>query len=258
MNPITGSANAIVVRDEEPSVGQLLQLVIGKLGGPGESAAGVVEAVKELVQLHQQVVERRAAGEFAVAMATFQEECPLIPKNRTAEVKKNGARVYSYQYAELPEIIKIVKPILSRLQISYKWSSQRASDTSEDMTYTCTLRHANGHTDSSSFTSGVQGKADLSDSQQAGGALTYGMRMSMIQVLGLTACAPDDTDGASAPPEKINKGQLANLQALLDEVRPDMAKFLKYMDVEKIEDILQRDLRKAMTPLEQKQKKGAA
>ena len=126
------------------------------------------------------------------------------------------------------------------------------------MEYTCTLRHANGHSFSSSFTSGVDTKADLSGSQRSGSALSYGMRQSMIQVLGLTACAPDDTDGAPAPPDQLNKGQLANLESLLTEVGADRLRFLKFMAVEKVEDILQSDLRKAISMLEEKRRRKEA
>ena len=89
MNAFTGqAATAVMVRDEEPSISSLMQLTISKLGG--ESAAGVVEVMGKLVELHERVEARRAAGEFAVAMAEFQDKCPLIPKNRTATVTKAG------------------------------------------------------------------------------------------------------------------------------------------------------------------------
>lgn len=256
MSALTGiPVDAVLVQDNghEPSVASLIQLVIGKL--EGESAGGAVAAIEKLVALYERVEERRAAGAFAVAMATFQDRCPLIPKNRRAEVKKAGVRIYGYSYAELPEIIKIVKPLLTELKISYSWDSQPEAGDKAQMKYTCTLRHANGHSVSSSFTSPVDSKADLSGSQRSGAALTYGMRQSMIQVLGLTACMPDDTDGISAPPQTISKQQQLDLQTMIADVGADLPRFLKFMGAGRLEDIHQSDLHRAFAALEEKHRK---
>ena len=253
MNPIEGSARAIVVRDESPSIVGLLQLTIEKLGGDG--APAIVDAMEKLVALHERVEAKRAASAFAQGMADFQARCPSIPKTSTAKIVTGSGSGYSYKYAELDQIASIVGPILSELGLSYSWDSDVTGDV---LKCTCTLRHSSGHSVASVFACPTDTKASMSGAQKFGAALTYARRQSLIQVLGLTTCDPDDDGATQAGVTKITSNQAANIEALISEVGADEEKFLQYMGVKDISDIPVSGFQKAINALQAKARKGAA
>lgn len=230
------------------SIASLLQTAVERLGGEGTAA--VVEALEKLVALHERIEERRAAGEFAAAMAEFQGECPPIPKTATAKVSKAGVFQYSYDYAELDQIAKIVNPRLRDLGMSYSWDEKTEAD---KIQCTCTLRHKNGHSVTSTFSCPTDTKADMTGAQRNGAALTYAKRQSLIQVLGLTTCDPD-TDGAPANIETITDDQVRNLESLISEVGADLTRFLVYMKAPSLDAILASDYKRAVSDLERKRR----
>lgn len=194
-----------------------------------------VEAMEKLISLYNDVADRQAKSEFAGAMAAFQAECPPIPKTSTGTVTKDGNFVYSWKYAGLGEIAKVAGPVLHSKGLSYSWDS---SETDGRLTCTCIVRHINGHTQSASFTCPIDERAKMSDPQKCSGALTLARRQSLIQALGLTT-TDDDNDGGDddAQTETIGPGQTKTINDLLADTDSDLAKFLIYMEAERVEDI---------------------
>ena len=62
----------------------------------------------------------------------------------------------------------------------------------------------------------------------------------------------EDKDGADIEP--ISEDQLHDLESLIREVDADETRFLKFMAVDRLKNILMRDLDKAITALERKRK----
>jgi hypothetical protein len=221
---------------------------------------GTVESLEKLVALSERVQDRNAAREFGDAKARFQETCPPIRKTSTASVtsKRTGSS-YKYAYAELDEIARTVGPHLHVLGLSYSWDSKVEGG---KIAVTCTLRHLNGHSERASFECPVDGNDSMSDPQKYASTLTFARRYSLIQVLGLTTCDPDD-DARKKPKGgdttgRINPDRVADLEALMDEVKADRAKFLSYMGVAAIEEIAPSDYSKAVKALEAKRRGGGA
>jgi len=50
------------------------------------------------------------AQTLAGALAAAQAEYPVVPKNRTAKVKTKLGGDYSYSYADLADILKLILP----------------------------------------------------------------------------------------------------------------------------------------------------
>jgi len=217
--------------------------------------------VKDLVALFNQQEDRKAAREFAAAMAGFQAECPSIAKTSTAEIATNSGAKYSYTYAELDEIARTVQPILAKHGLSYSW------DSAEDkgaITCTCIIKHANGHRETAKFSCPTDSAAKMSGAQRSASALTYARRQSLVQALGLTT-TDSDRDGADRPAATgpaITEHQAANLDAMLDELKgkdPQIkARFLKRLKVEKLGDILAVHHAECVEMLETKRKEQGA
>lgn len=234
------SGNSVAVRDERAD-GDLAAITGGSVGGIQqllqlaiEKGAGV-EALEKLVGLHERVTAREAALEFARQLADFQANCPAIGKNKTAEIATKGGGRYSYQYAPLEEIVRIVKPLLVARGFSYGWDSDV---TGGQLRCTCTLRHVNGHSTAGSFTLPVENPSAMSPQQKVGAALTFAQRKTLESVLGLNT-TEDDTDAVSREidPTPVSSDQLIELEDLVAESGTDLKRFLKYLAVGALKDL---------------------
>ena len=228
MTAVTKQEGAAVVHtDDTGAMGQLLTLAIEK-GVP-------IETLERLQLMYERAHDRAAASEFAAALAAFQAACPSIPKTRTAEIKKDGVKQYSYQYAELDQIVRTIAPALRDRGLAYSWDSRL---TDKRLVVACTLRHINGHRESSSFELPVEALSKMSEAQKHGAALTYGRRQSLVQVLGLTTTDPD-TDGAGDDLDQtpITEDQAVDLLDRMKEAGLKLARFLKWARIERVGDL---------------------
>ena len=232
------------------SITQLLHLAIEK-GTP-------VEALEKLVGLHERLADREAAQEFARALAAFQAECPPITHSKKAKIVTSGGGSYSYTYAELDAIARVVNPILAKHGLSYSWNT--AVDEKNRLTCDCIVRHINGHIAlPATFSLPIDNKSAMSEQQKVGAAATFAKRQSLIAALGITT-SDDDFDGAAAAavdPTPVNAAQLRTLENLLDEAGADPEKFLKYLDVEALKDLPAVRFQEAKAALLEKKKARA-
>lgn len=194
-----------------------------------------VDALERLVALKERVDRENARRAFFEALRRAQDEMPEIPKRHQASIVTKSGAAFSYRYAALEDITRVVRPVLARHGLSYAWDVTQAEGA---LIVTCVLRHVDGHEERASFPVPVDSGARMSAAQANGAALTYGRRQSLIAVLGLTT-ADDDVDGADvgAPSDRITRQQAADLDALIDEVGADRQKFLAWAGVERIEDL---------------------
>jgi hypothetical protein len=132
--------------------------------------------------------------------------------------------------------------------LSFSWDSKT---TDKMIMCICTLTHVNGHKETASFECPTDSKAGMSEQQKVASALTFARRQSLVQVLGLTVTDPDE-DGGEADYERISAGQVADIEALISEVGADDKRFLKFMKVECLEDILASHYSMAVKALERK------
>lgn len=213
----------------DPAMARLMEIALEK---------GTVESLEKLVALSERVEGRRAGQEFGDAKAKFQNACPSIRKTSTAKItsRKTGTS-YSYAYAELDEIAATVRPHLHNLGLSYSWDSKVEAG---KIRVVCTLRHLNGHSETATFECPVDGNDSMSDPQKYASTLTFARRYSLIQVLGLTTCDPDDDAGKPLPPAAVagtTEAQAADLRALLEETKVPEDAFVKRLGVASVEEI---------------------
>jgi hypothetical protein len=207
-----------------------------------------VAELKELVALHDQMQARQARQEYAAAMARFQVECPPIHHERTAEIVTKSGSKYKYSYAELDVIARTVNPILARHGLSYRWDTKLERDT---LTVICTVMHAAGHSETSTFTLPTESASAMSAQQKVGAALTFAQRRSLCSALGLTT-TDDDPDTQREDPTPIDDDQVTMIDDLIAETGTDKARFLRYMNCETVGTIPAARYAEAMTALEQK------
>ena len=125
---------------------------------------------------------------LAAALAAVQSQLPHIGKDNKAEVKNDqGKRLYSYAYADLPGVSRLVLPLLAAHGLSF---SAKPTLHEGKFVLEYTLRHASGDADTGYYPLTQQGTP-----QQQGSAITYARRYALCAVTGI---APDEDDDGQA------------------------------------------------------------
>lgn len=207
-------------------------------------------ALEKLVALQERILERNAKSAFIDAIGQFQMDCPTIVKRR--EVKDKGGRIL-YRFAPLEDIVEQVKPLLVSLGLAWSFNT---SETPKGIAVTCTIRHRDGHEESTTVSIPPTQGHNTNAAQNMGIAVQYGMRYAFIGALGLTT-ADEDHDGAGGQRLKpISEERAADLKALIGEVGANEALFLKYLGVDSLSELPERDYDRAVAALEAKRKQS--
>ncbi len=160
-----------------------------------------VEVLERLVALQEHVLERNAKSAFIAALARFQEECPILIKSGNVDFGSKGGRV-NYQFAPLEDIVHAIRPVLGRNGLSFSHDSEMLEG---NIRVICTIRHIDGHSEQATFTCPMAGitSSGMNSAQQAGSAITYGRRYSLIQALGLVTEADTDAHVPQSPAPQV-------------------------------------------------------
>lgn len=209
-------------------------------------------ALERLIDLQERILDRNAAAAFNEAVTRFQARCPVITKNRQVRMKsKRTGAVTSYAFADLPHIAATIRPHLAEVGLAYSFDARFEAG---HVVATCTLRHREGHSVSSEFAAPIDADSYMSAPQKTASALSFAKRYALANVLGLATGDEDDDAQAAAPVENLSPEQLANLEALIDDVGADRAKFLRYMQVQALDELRAADYDRAVRALEAKRR----
>ena len=210
-----------------------------------------VEVLERIVALQERVTARNAEMAMAEALSAFQAECPPVPRVGKAVVMKNGMKQYEYRFAPLDEIVRVIRPHLTKHGLSYTHDSAIVGGEVETA---CTLQHVEGATRKATFRGPVDNSGGKNPLQGVGSARSYGRRYTLVDVLGLTTEEDDDGFGAASDrnPGTITEEQAADLRALGDEVGQEWGKFLSWAQIERLEDLPAAKLAQATRTLQAK------
>lgn len=188
---------------------------------------------------------------LCAAMASAFAEIEGATKDKT-----NPA--FRSKYADLGSVVDAIKPALVNHGLFF---SQITHEAEGGVCVETVVSHSSG--ERMSF-----GKlfvpATKQDAQGFGSALTYCRRYSLMAAFGV---APEDDDGnaasqtsrnSNAPSGVITGEQLAELQALADEVQADLPKFCAYLKVQSLAAIPASAFPAAKNALTAKRQKKAA
>lgn len=212
------------------------------------------ETISKMMDLRDRWEANEARKAFTVAMTGFKSEPIQIFKTKQVNFKTRDGDTTSYKHAELSDITAAIAEPLSKYALSYRWEVTQA----EGITVKCILTHALGHSESVTMTAPPDDSGKKNRIQQIASTVSYLERYTLLAVTGLsTTGMDDDAKAAGDTLPRITSEQAANLQALLDEC-PSGTKdrFLKYMQVETLEDIAAQAYTECCRQLEARRKSG--
>ena len=168
-----------------------------------------VETMERLFNLYKEVKADKARGEFVVALSKFQNDSPIIKKDKKV-MNKNGITV-RYMYAPLDSVIEQIKKVLGDNGLSYTWDSVREE---AHIKVVCKLIHIAGHFEQSTFDIPIMKSEFMSSPQSYATAQSYAKRYTLLNVLGI-GTADDDNDANDSDNNKTVKSEKARVIFLL-------------------------------------------
>lgn len=254
---VTPDAAITLSRDMPPAVNSddpaemstaLLRVIATAAADPHVDVA----KMERLLDMQTRVMARAAEMAFNQALARLKAKLPRIAKKGAIVLKDGKTRL---PYARYSDVHETVMPLMLEEGLTVSYSSELVAN-STLLEIRATFRHAGGHqdigkaylplTDDSGAKNRVQG---------AGSILSYGKRYALVQYLDIVTEDEDD-DGMQGEAQPIDEKQRRTILDLLANSGADEEKFLAFMRVELVEDIIVRDYDKAVNALKQKQREA--
>ena len=129
--------------------------------------------------------------ELLKKLATFQQECPVILKDTTAQAEK-----FSYQYADLPAILEVINPLLKKHGLMFTQPLEFDQGIRFIRTIVCDLE--SGETLESRIDVPEVEFKQMNDYQALGSGITYMRRYALSSVLGIVTDKDTDAQGKQA------------------------------------------------------------
>lgn len=209
-----------------------------------------VEKLRAVMDMKMEMFNRSAEIEFNAAMSLVQAE--IEPVARSSQNKQTNSR-----YSKLEKIIEQCAPIWTKHGFSLMFGTD---DCPRDEWYrvTCEVSHRAGHSkhyhaDLPPDMHGIQGAVNKTPIHGFGSTTAYGRRYLTTLIFNI-ALKDEDNDGNRTPAKTVNAEQIANIKALAEEVKANMPQFLKFLKVEKLEDLPASKYAGAIQALEGKRK----
>lgn len=207
------------------------------------------KAIGEMLTLQERWEDRQAKNAFGLAIAKFQAQCPIIPKSQKAD---------RYSYAGYDDIWARIKPLLGETGIAVGFSSPGRED--NDRYQTVVRLRVGSHFEDYPFVAPwpnlaeVAKRQNISEPQAMGTIQSYYKRYALCSALGIVT-GDEDLDGKFTT-STVSEEQAEEIEKLLKETGVNRARFLTWLEVTKVEDILGRSYVKAVNHLNEK--KGGA
>lgn len=175
-----------------------------------------LEQVEKMMDLQERWERREAEKALNAALSAFRAEAiEVIKRKGVGYMGKTGW--VGYKHAELSDLVDGVAPALARQGLSHRWDVQQAGN---QITVTCILTHALGHSIQVSLTAGPDTSGNKNPIQAIQSAITAMQRHTLKAITGV-AEKGDDDDANSTEPKGAQKaeGALEGSQDLIDAGR---------------------------------------
>lgn len=210
-----------------------------------------VEKLERLMAMKERYDSIQAEVEFKAAFSRVQEKMPTITKHGRIMVK---GQVRS-TYAPYDDIDKEIRPIYTAEGFSLSFDSQftpnpHSATAPGSLTITVKINHRLGHSETRSVALPIDRNEYRTGVQDLKSTVSFGMRVATIMLFNIIT-VDEDNDGQNKT-EPITTEQKNQILDLIMDRNADEAKFCKYMDVQKVDEITQDRFQMAINALQNK------
>ena len=161
-------------------------------------AGGTVAEMRDVLALQREWEAGEAKKAYVAAMADFKKSPPTILKDKHVrfDSKKEGSTTTDYWHATLGNVAEAIIEGLARVGISHSWKPERIGDR---VHVSCTLTHAQGHSESIRLDGPLDSSGNKNAIQQMSSTTTYLSRYTLLMITGLAVkdeILPVDDGGA--------------------------------------------------------------
>lgn len=238
-------ATQVVAVEQQAEASNVLQVISRAAADPNVD----IEKLERLLAMQERIVAKHAESEFNAALNAAQAEIGTIAAD--AENSQTRSR-----YATYAKLDKVLRPIYTRHGFSLSFD-ETDSPKADHIRVLAILAHRGGHShtyqkDMPADGKGAKGGDVMTKTHAAGAAASYGMRYLLKGIFNV-AIGEEDVDGNEPHDEpRISEDQVANLQALIEEVGADKARFFAYLKIGALDEIYARNYSSAVKLLESK------
>lgn len=202
-----------------------------------------LDKLEKLLALQERWEANEAKKAYHKSMSAFKANPPKIDKDR--DVAYGNTK---YSHASLGNVTEKISTELSKYGLSASWSTKQNGQ----VCVTCRITHELGHSEETTLCAASDTSGSKNAIQAIGSTITYLERYTLLALTGLaTYDQEDDGVAAGKPVELIDEKQISQITDFLSEIGGKAKeKFLKYMVVEKLEDITKDNFPKAISALE--------
>lgn len=209
-----------------------------------------VAKMERLLDMQMRVLARAAEASFNQSLARLKSRLPRIAKNGAIVLRDVKTRI---SYAKYEDIHEAIAPLMNEEGFTVSYSSELAANGTM-IEIRATFRHIDGHHDiGKAYLPLIDDSGAKNKVQGAGSILSYGKRYALCQYLDIVT-EGDDDDGMQADAKPIDEKQQSEIRDLIADAEADEERFLAYMGVQKVEEIIVRDFAKAKAALNQKRR----
>lgn len=187
-----------------------------------------IDKMERLIQMQERIMERNARAAYAAALADMQPNLPVIAERGGI---KNGQGKVQSTYALWEDINDAIKPVLAKHGFALSF---RTGQEDGKIIVTGILSHRDGHSEETTMHLPIDTSGSKNAVQAVGSSTSYGKRYTAQALLNLTSRGEDDDGHTGGDESKITLDQVGDLQAMIEDVKADRAKFLAYMKVESL------------------------
>jgi len=205
--------------------------------------------LEKLMELQERWEKNEARKAFVVALSAFKANPPELTKNKHVRFDTQRG-ITEYDHATLDHVSSEIGKALAVHGLSHRWDVEQQAG--GIICVTCVLTHVLGHSERVPMQSLADQSGGKNSIQAIGSTVTYLQRYTLLAATGVAVKGQDDDGIKSEGAGLITDDQAMNIQALADEVKADIPKFLKYIGAAEIGLIKAKDYDRAVSALEKK------
>lgn len=240
---MTKSTQVVATEPAAPTEsGNVLQIISRAAADPSVD----IEKLERLLAMQERITARSAQAEYAAALAEMQPHLPMIAERGAIKDRSGNAQS---RYALWEDIVTTITPILSAHGFALSF---RTANEANMVSVTGVLSHRAGHSESTTLALPIDTSGSKNAVQSVGSSTSYGKRYTASALLNLRTGEIDDDGRIGGDEPRIDEDQIANLQALMDEVGADKARFFAYLKITALDEIYARNYSSVVKLLESK------
>jgi hypothetical protein len=185
-----------------------------------------IETLEKLITLQERWEANQARRAFDEAVSAAKADIQPAIRNKVGH--------NSRKYADFASVAAAVDPVIGKHGLSYRFRTKQEGS----IAVTCILSHRGGHSEENTLSGPADQSGNKNAIQAIGSTMSYLMRYSLVQALGLSTVEDDDGKASqTGTANPISADDAASLRAKMQAAGLSEARFCTVMKIETIEDL---------------------